>query len=241
LPGLCARLHATGTAGVVAAQRLLDLSWEWTSNQIGTALASPSPSYRDKQLTGLGKPLAAVLTAAAAIGAASTQDTACGYVREQQDAVTALEISALRAMRLPRTMRGDAGPRDLAADCAARLRVRLTRPQRGSDDWSIELPTGGCACELCGTLRAFLSDQSRRTFEWPLAKQRRQHIHARIDAAELPVSHLTRRQGRPYTLVLSKTDALFAGERKARIRDQSDLDWLAAKWAPGAQSERSGR
>ena len=42
-------------------------------------------------------------------------------------------------------------------------------------------------------------------------------------------------------LVLSKSDALFAREQKARIRDQSDLEWLEAKWAPGAQSERSGR
>jgi hypothetical protein len=138
-------------------------------------------------------------------------------------------------------MRGDAGFGELAADCAARLRVRLARPQRAPGDWSIELPAGGCACELCDTLQAFLSDKSRRTFEWPLAQQRRQHIHARIDAADLPVNHLTRRQGRPYTLVLSKTDALFAREREARIRDESDLEWLEAKWAPGAQSERSGR
>jgi hypothetical protein len=45
LPGLCAGLHATGSVGVVAAQRLLDLAWEWTGKQIGTVLASPSPSY----------------------------------------------------------------------------------------------------------------------------------------------------------------------------------------------------
>jgi hypothetical protein len=238
LPGLCTGLHATGNAGVVAAQRLLDLAWEWTSNQIGTALAAPSPSYRDKSLTGLGKALAAVLTAAAAIEAASTRDTACRYVRKQQDVVTALEISALRAAMRPRGhARGDAGFGNLAADCAARLRVRLARPRRAPSDWSIELPAGGCACELCDTLRAFLSDESRRTFEWPLAKQRRQHVHSRIDAAELPVSHLTRRQGRPYTLVLSKTDALFAREQEARIRDESDLEWLEAKWAPGALSE----
>ncbi len=157
-------LHATGSAGVVTAQRLLDLAWEWTGNEIGTVLASPSPSYRSKQLTDLGKPLAAVLTAAAAIEAASTRDTACGYVRKQEDAVTALEMSALRAVELPRDgMRGDAGFGGLAADCAARLRVRLARPQRASGDWSIELPAGGCACELCDTLRAFLSDKSRRT------------------------------------------------------------------------------
>ena len=240
LPRLCTGLHATGSAGVVAAQRLLDLAWQWARTEIGTALAAPSPSYRDKSLTGLGKPLAAVLTAAAAIEAASTRDTASRYVRKQQDAVTALEISALRAVKRPRDrMRGDAGFGELAADCAARLRVGLARPQRAPGDWSIELPAGGCACELCGTLRAFLSDKSRRTFEWPLAKQRRQHIHSRIDAAELPVSHLTRRQGRPYTLVLSKTDALFAQEQEARIRDESDLEWLEAKWAPGAQPERS--
>jgi len=242
LPGLCARLHATGSAGGVAAQRLLDLAWEWTGSEIGTVLASPSPSYRGKQLTDLGKPLAAVLTAAAAIEAASTRDTACGYVRTQGDAVTALEMSALRAAKLARDgTGGDAGFGDLAADCAARLRVRLARPPRAAGDWSIELPAGGCTCELCDTLRAFLSDKSRRTFEWPLAKQRRQHVHSRIDTAELPVSHLTRRQGRPYTLVLSKTDALFARDQEARIRDESDLEWLEATWAPGAQSERSGR
>lgn len=85
---------------------------------------------------------------------------------------------------------------------------------------------GGCACDLCGTLRVFLEDKSRRTFQWPLAKERRQHVHSRIDAAELPVSHVTRRLGRPYTLVLTKTDALFTGEQEARARDEADLAWL---------------
>jgi predicted 2-oxoglutarate/Fe(II)-dependent dioxygenase YbiX len=242
LPGLCAGLHATGTAGTVAAQRLLDLAWEWTSKQIAAGLALPSPSYRDKQLIDLGKPLAAVLAATTAIEAVSTRDTASRYVRKLEDAVTALEISALRAAKRHQDrMRGDAGFEELAADCVARLRVRLAGPQRAPGDWSIELAAGGCTCDLCDTLRAFLSDRSRRIFEWPLAQQRRQHVHSRIDAAELPVSHLTRRQGRPYTLVLSKTDALFAREQAARTRDISDLEWLEAKWAPAAQSERSGR
>jgi hypothetical protein len=80
----------------------------------------------------------------------------------------------------------------------------------------------------------FLDDKSRHAFEWPLAKQGRQHVHSRIDAAELPVTHQTRRQGRPYTLVLTKTDALFARDQEARIRDETDLEWLAAQWDPGA-------
>ena len=236
LPGLCEGLHATGSAGAVAAQRLLDLAWEWIGKDIGTGLASSSPGYRDKKLGDLGKPLASVLTAAAAIGAASTRDTVSGYIRQQGDAVTVLEMSALRAAaELSRDgARGDAGFGDLAADCAARLRARLARPQRASGDWSIELPAGGCTCDLCDTLRVFAEDKSRRIFEWPLAQQRRQHIHSRIDAAELPVTHVTRRQGRPFTLVLEKTEALFAREQEARIRDETDLEWLAAEWNLGA-------
>jgi 2OG-Fe(II) oxygenase superfamily len=236
LPGVCQKLHVRGGAGAVAAQRLLDLAWEWTSKDIGTGLASPSPSHRDTKLGDLGKPLASVLTAAAATGAASTRDAVCRYIRKQEDAVTALEMSALRAaaqMSRDRT-RGDAGVGDLAVDCAARLRARLARSQRAPGDWSIELPADGCTCDLCGTLRVFLEDQSRRTFDWPLAQQRRQHVHSRIDAAELPVTHVTRRRGSPYTLVLNKTEALFAREREARIRDETDLEWLAAQWNPGA-------
>jgi len=236
LPGLCEGLYATGSAGTVAAQRLVDLAWEWIGQDIGTGLASSSPGYRDKKLGDLGKPLASVLTAAAAIGAAGTRDTVSGYIRKQQDAVTALEMSALRAAaELSRDgTRGDAGFGDLAADGAARLRARLTRPQRAPGDWSIELPAGGCTCDLCDTLRVFLEDPNQRAFEWPLAQQRRQHVHSRIDAAELPVTHVTRRQGRPYTLVLNKTEALFAREQEARIRDEADLEWLAAQWNLGA-------
>jgi len=232
LPGLCQGLHATGSAGMVAAQRLLDLAQEWIGKEIGTGLALSPPSYRDKKLGSLGQPLASVLAAAAAIGAAATRATVSGYIRKQEDAVTSLEMSALRAAQdLPRDgARGDAGFGDLAAHCAGRLRTRLARPQRASGDWSIDLPAGGCTCDLCDTLRVFLKDRSQRTFEWPLAQQRRHHVHSRIDAAELPVTHVTRRQGRPYTLVLTKAETLFAREREARITDETDLEWLAAHW-----------
>ena len=235
LPALCARLHASGSDGAVAARRLVDLAWEWLAKDIGIALAS-SPSRREQKLGDLGAPLASVMTVAAAAGAAGTRDAVCGFVREQGDAVTTLEMSALRAA-VQASRNGDcgtAGLGDLTADCAARLRTRLARPERAPGDWSVELPAGTCACELCGNLRAFLADKSRRTFEWPLAKQRRQHVHTRIDAAELPVTHVTRRQGSPYTLVLNKTDALFAREQEARNRDRTDLEWLAAQRNPNA-------
>ena len=236
LPALCEGLHATGSVGTLAAQQLVDLAWEWLGQDIGAGLTSSSPSHREEKLACLGKPLASVLTAAAVIGAAGTRDMVTGYMRKQGDAVTALEMSALRvAAELPGDdTRSKAGFGDLAADCAPRLRTRLDRPRRAPGDWSIELPAGGCTCDLCDTFRAFLNDKGRRTFEWPLAKQRRQHIHSRVDAAELPVTHMTRRQGSPYTLVLTKTEALFAREQEARTRDETDLEWLSAQWNPGA-------
>jgi 2OG-Fe(II) oxygenase superfamily len=227
LPGACAALHASGTVGMIAAQWLLDLTWDRIRKEISSALASSSPSHRDKELGELGKPLASLLTAAAATGAESTRDTITGYLRQQTDAVTALQMSALRTaaeLSLDSTHR-DAGFEHLAAESAARLRTRLARPQRAPGDWSAALPAG-CACDLCGALRGFLEDPGRQTLEWPLAQQGRHHIHSRIDAAELPVTHVTRRQGRPYTLVLTKTTELFTREQQARVGDQADLQWL---------------
>jgi hypothetical protein len=236
LPGLCARLHAAGSARAATAQRMVDLAWKWLSGDIGAGLASSSPSRREERLGDLGAPLASLLAAATAAGPRRTRDAVTEYVRSQGDAVTALEMPALRAAAGASQdgIRGGAGFGDLAADCAARLRARLARPQRADGDWSIELPTDSCGCELCGTLRAFLENKGQRAFEWPLAQQRRQHVHARIDAAELPVTHVTRRQGRPYTLVLNKTGALFTGEQEARARDEADLEWLVAEWRPSA-------
>jgi predicted 2-oxoglutarate/Fe(II)-dependent dioxygenase YbiX len=244
LPGLCERLHGTGSAtgassassgGTVAAQQLLDLAWEWIGRDIRSGLALVPPSKRDEQLGGLGRPLAALLTAAAAIGAASTRDTISGYIRKLDDPSGALEMSALRAAAEMRSADppGDAGFGALAFDCAARLRARLRLPRRAPGDLSITLPAGGCACPLCRDLCRFLEDRTRRALQWPLAKDGRQHIHSRIDAAEAPVTHLTRRQGRPYTLVLTKTDELFAREQRWRAKAETDLAWLATQW-PGS-------
>jgi hypothetical protein len=78
---------------------------------------------------------------------------------------------------------------------------------------------------LCQTLGVVLGDPARRSFGWPLAAPNRSRVHSVIDQADLPVLHQTRRTARPYTLVLSKTDALFAREREARRRDQDGLAW----------------
>ena len=87
----------------------------------------------------------------------------------------------------------------------------------------------GAGCYICVKLAAFLADPAKRLLEWPLAKPGRAHVHQRIDRAELPVGHQTRRVGRPYTLVLTKTDELFDRETRSHRRCQDDLDWLDAQ------------
>lgn len=231
LPGLCAALHAVGGHGTAAAQMLLDLSWKWLAKAIDAEFATSLPSIRAKRLSVLGRPLASLLTAATRVGSDATSEIVSRHVEQLGDAVVALELAALRAAPgkgRRKKMFSAAAFDALAADCAARLRARLAQPQRAADDWSI--PLDGCRCDLCGTLRAFLADPARRTLDWPLATDSRRHIHSRLDAAEVPVTHVTRRQGRPYTLVLTKTDELFTREQAARATDQDDLAWLSAAW-----------
>ena len=107
----------------------------------------------------------------------------------------------------------------------------IARPPRDEDDWSIAWT--GCGCNLCETLGPFLGSRSRLVFEWPLAKDGRRHVHTQVDTAGLPVRHQTRRQGRPYTLVLTKTDELFTRASDARHQAASDLAWLkSARTSP---------
>jgi hypothetical protein len=80
------------------------------------------------------------------------------------------------------------------------------------------------------SVRGFLASPGRRTFERRFAEQFRQHVQARIDGLELPITTMTKKQGRPYTLVLTKTDALFTEDLQQRSRAAADLDWLSARW-----------
>jgi hypothetical protein len=227
LPSLCEALQGVGGSGTSAARLLVEDSWRWLSEEIGQRRALlVSPSRRDQALGELGRPIANVLESAAVIGTDELRDEAVGFLCQYNDDLIGCLMAALRsAGPFPSAKRTTSGLDAIAGHCARQLQVRLARPPRAEDDWSIEFPKG-CSCELCDTLGGFLGDATRHTLEWPLRQDGRRHIHTRIDMAELPVRHQTRRTGRPYTLVLTKTDALFERERSARRRDNADMKWL---------------
>ncbi len=118
----------------------------------------------------------------------------------------------------------DAGITTIAQSLANATERSLAQPERSPGDWSINsFDDSGC-CNDCTQLAAFLHNAQEQRLTWPLAKPRRQHIHHRIDEAELPVTHQTLRQGSPHKLVLTKTDALFRAEAQQRCTARDRLD-----------------
>jgi hypothetical protein len=119
---------------------------------------------------------------------------------------------------------GASAPPGLMADAVRRLESWLATTPRGADDWSIVW--AGCGCDLCDRLQAFLCDSSVVELDWPLRTDRRQHVHQRIESAELPVTHTTIRTGRPYILHLVKQRELHEREATERKQARADLVWL---------------
>ncbi|GAA0372717.1 2OG-Fe(II) oxygenase [Streptomyces blastmyceticus] len=232
LPGLCAVLRAADGDGDAVATPLVEEAWQATEERLTGWLGIGREPERRAGMERLGTTLAHILRAAGP----ETADTLTTALRGLPDTALECLLPALRtAARRPAAVR-DGTPvgrafRSLADHCEARLTAAVARPVRAADDWSLA-PAGTCrsGCDLCPDLDAFLTSRTRRDMEWPLAKDRRHHIHSRIDLADLPVSHTTRRQGRPYTLVLTKTNAVFTGEQATRVRAETDLAWLREKW-----------
>ncbi|MQA63556.1 MAG: 2OG-Fe(II) oxygenase [Actinophytocola sp.] len=215
LPGLCGTLRALGNPEV--ARLLAAGAWRWMDDQLRLWTTIARSEVRQPQLEILSSPLVRLLEAADD----ALRDEITGALRECGD--TVLEC-LMPALRLPDARA--AGLDTVARDCAQRLATIVARPLRDEDNWSIEWT--GCGCDRCDTLRTFLGSRSQRIFEWPLATAGRQHVHTRIDSAGLPVRHRTRRQGRPYTLVLTKTDELFTRATNARHKAATDLAWLTS-------------
>jgi hypothetical protein len=227
LPDFARRLAAIDAGGATTARLLVRDAWNRLERSLEHRSGRlASPSRRSELLADLVTPLVALLASVAVVrdddlrrevlGRLGSNDGDVVFDRFLVDVVRAgldLEDPAL------------AGVGVIADWCSERIERRLARPVRSADDWSILLPAG-CDCELCGTLAGFLSDPTEQRREWPIAKPKRQHVHRRIDDAELPVTHRTLREGRPHKLVLTKTAELFEREAQDRARDETDRLWL---------------
>ena len=224
LPELCSALR--DAKGHLAARLLLTVGWEKFIESFRQTRVITEPSCRAQALDQLTGPIAGLLIGAAISKVPEIADTAVAVFADNDDAERRCVVSALRAMPQgdPDVLAGS-GFDALARNALAQLESWLARPRRDPNDWSIE-PPSGCACAVCVKLNDFLADSELRALDWPLKEQSRRHVHERIDRHELPVRHVTRRVGRPYTLVLIKMPALFEREKQERQSAEEDLQWL---------------
>jgi len=221
LPDLCAGLYADShdgaTLGPACAGTLISHLWAWLDTAIDQAAAIATPSRRDSALADLAVPLLSVLRAAAI---AEHDDLRNAMV----DAVTARTVELVpifagiveAAHALPGNELTSTGVARIMRHLTQTLEEQLARPERTPGDWSITGVLDDDCCQDCAQLVIFLDDASQQQMTWPLAKPRRQHIHGHIDESELPVTHLTRREGSPHKLVLTKTEDLFRREADRR-------------------------
>jgi hypothetical protein len=85
-----------------------------------------------------------------------------------------------------------------------------------------------CSCGDCCALSAFLANPDQKQGRFPLAKERRQHLHQIIERNDCDLTHVTERRGRPYTLVCTKTTASYEAARKIHKRDLQNLSRIIA-------------
>lgn len=210
LGSLATALRQVGAASVV--NQVCRRIWASLSVSIGASLAA-GPRSRAASLAALVDPAEGVFRAAEA----ELVDELVASLVASDDGVLDLELPLLRRL-------GPDAPSVLVDDATRRLESSLGVASRSADDWSIVW--SGCGCDLCGTLQRFLADRHATELNWPLRTDGRQHVHQRIDSAELPVTHHTIRKGRPYTLRLVKRPDLHERETAQRRQAAADLAWL---------------
>jgi hypothetical protein len=229
MPVLCRALgDSGGDAGRGLAQWLIEHHFSNLARECRECLEDSAHPRALSRLTAASQRLLRLLESCVAAGEGDIHDDIVAFMTAPNTGfpVSCL-MTALQAIERDRSrppfeaLRLEA----LHRHCVGELIAQLNAPPRAADDWSIE-PPARCGCELCQRLATFLADPQGVRLEWPLSTEKRSHVHRQIDAYELPVLHATRRKGRPYTLLLAKTRALFSKEQQRREAQQRDLAWL---------------
>jgi hypothetical protein len=228
LPDLCTNLrddpHGPAELGTDAARALTSRSTDWLLDAVRRAASIATPSRRDATLESLAEPTLAVLRSSSGVGATALRDQIVDAVCDPALQLVPMLLEVIRsATALPSGYRQLAGFDTIAAHCRSELETELSRPPRAPDDWSITTFASGTCCADCTMFAAFLADPATQRTTWPMAKPRRQHLHQRIDEAELPVTHTTIRQGSRHTLVITKTPDLHLRDTERRQAREESL------------------
>ena len=224
LPALSAPLcTGGGPHAVELVRRIVRAQWTWLNARLAAWTKPPLSSHSLETIEAASRPLIGLLAAAALADDRDLQSTIVARLVPERGYPIAGALAVLRAGAPQGAAMLGLGP--LHDDCTRTLTMLVATAPRAPADWSITTQLG-CKCELCTRLGRFLRTANEPQLEWPLAKDRRAHVHGVITSHELPVTHVTRRTGSPYTLVLTKTRALFTRDAAERATWMRDLAWL---------------
>jgi hypothetical protein len=238
LPAFCAPLSARGGEDAVQLVRgIASAQWTWLDKQLGRLCNVEPASNSTRLLVAMSRSIVALLATAALVDDVDLQAAIVVRMTAARGYPSAAAVAVLRTAAAHGGAMLGLGP--LYEDCVRTVSARVEAPPRAPGDWSIVTPFR-CKCELCARLGQFLRAGAERQLDWPLAKDRRAHVHQTITSHEIPVTHVTQRVGSPHRLVLTKTNGLFTRDVAERASWTRDLAWLrrtAKTFA--AQRERS--
>jgi predicted 2-oxoglutarate/Fe(II)-dependent dioxygenase YbiX len=229
LADLSADLYASnGVPCEALANWLLEREVKSALDRSLAVLKRPQPWLDLDGFNDESKHLAHVFAAAVAMSALDVIENASSFLLGEKQGFPTLFFAQLLQACVARSpaLRAHLLGAPLHCACTERLEVLLRAPARSEDDWSIAYPLG-CNCADCNVLSQFLRSAGTE-YDWPLNKDRRQHLHGTIDSAKLPILHTTLRRGSPHVLQLRKDRSLFTRERAYRSRVQEILNALRA-------------
>lgn len=94
-------------------------------------------------------------------------------------------------------------------------------------------PAMSDCCFDCLEVNKFLGDGSQRDLHIPLNKQRRFHIHQRLQEFNVDCTHESLRHTNPHTLVITKTTKLFDNARKDWTLRKAEVDRYVRRFPQG--------
>eukprot|EP01113_Clastostelium_recurvatum_P002897 TRINITY_DN11251_c0_g1_i1.p1 TRINITY_DN11251_c0_g1~~TRINITY_DN11251_c0_g1_i1.p1 ORF type:complete len:255 (-),score=20.14 TRINITY_DN11251_c0_g1_i1:146-910(-) len=150
------------------------------------------------------------------------QDKMVQYFRERMTSDQVIEHRVIPVLRdLATTSKDSPYFRQLLELAISRLQQMTSTPPTRPKDWKMD---GGmlqkiCGCSVCMQVVDFMNDPSRQQLRYPLAEVKRKHVHRTIDSSRACLTHITERQGSPFTMVITKTE----GEYEQQVRHHNSL------------------
>ncbi|GAB1386718.1 hypothetical protein MASR1M59_18660 [Melaminivora sp.] len=116
----------------------------------------------------------------------------------------------------------------LRAALARALAQTLAAAERAPNDYRVEGVQWTCRCATCSSVIAWAQGSGAQPLELPMVEQLRQHVERELERAAAPLRCETRRQGRPYQLIIHKPADLHTRDQAQRAQWAQALAWLQA-------------